>query len=67
MTANVLIELFRYALKQMVKKMIRAKPPYTDSFPALPPTAHHLKVIRKALIYGNIAVVNYYLGQVMNN
>lgn len=36
------------------------------SFPS-PPTSYHLKVIRKALIYGNIAVVNYYLGQVMNN
>jgi len=40
----------------------------THSAPlSFPQTDHHLKVIRKALIYGNIAVVNYYLGQVMNN
>lgn len=67
MTANVSIELFGYALEKMVKKKDTCKNPCTDSFPPLPATARHLKVIRKALIYGNIAVVNYYLGQVMNN
>lgn len=32
MTANVSIELFRYALEQMVEKKATCNNPYTDSF-----------------------------------